>query len=173
MQKPALSQVVHIPFIDFNNYVEKKYSIPKVTVTKKSGNRDVNYYDLAILDSHMFRGNDSSKNFYNQFLNESIDTSLKPIFSFLKQDILDVIFHSSNDAHIMNQEILKIPESDWIEAYIHVINNSKKILKQLGTSNEYWLGYMVAGLYESAIVSSYGLDDVSKHYNKYFWHISW
>ena len=110
---------------------------------------------------------------HNQFLTESIDGSLKPIFSFLKQDILDVIFHSSNDAHIMNKEILKIPESDWIEAYIQVINNSHNILSKLGQSNEYWLEYMIAGLYESAIVSSYQLDDVSKHYDKYFWQISW
>ena len=172
MKKPSLNTVVHINFIEYNQYIEEKNSIPKVTLTRRGGNRDANYYDLVILDSHMFRGNDSSKNFYNQFMNESFDISFKHVFSFLDSKILDIVCDPNLDANQINKEILKISEKEWIEAYICVIKQSQSILDQLGPDNEYWLSYFIGGLFESAVLSAYSIAD-SDNLNKYFWYLSW
>lgn len=174
MAKPSLSKVVHIPFIKYSSYVQEKYPIPNKRIQQNSGARDINYYDLVILDSHMFRGNDSSKNFYNQFMEEVISEDLRPIFSFLEEDILDLVFSDEDSPKKRNESILKISEKRWLNAYVKLVENFEAVSKALGKENEYYFGYMLSGLYESAVMSSYKMKDYHQNsYNKYFWHFSW
>jgi hypothetical protein len=172
MAKPKLNSVVHIPLMKYDQHVQTLVTIPKVRLQKNSGARDVTYYDLAILDSHMFRGNDSSKKFYNQFLEEVIDDSLRSAFKCLDPKILDFIFIDQSPKKRV-QALLAIPEKAWLQAYVQVIQNANQILKDLGSKNEYYLGYVVSGLYESAVMSAYQMDDYHSHDDKYFWYICW
>ena len=174
MSKPKVTNVVHIPYIKYDQYITEKYSIPAVRPKHSDGyDKEVNYYDTWIVDSHMFRGNDSTKSFHNQFMEETIPQELRSIFDFLPSKILDVIFNGNGDKKA-NEAILKISEKEWILAYKSLLVNSQAVLDALGKDNEYYFGYVIAGLYESSVLSTYKIKDYYKNnYHTYFWFFSW
>lgn len=173
-KKPTIKQVVHINFIEYKNYINQKYNIKEVSAKFADGySKEVNYYRTCIVDSHMFRGNDSSKKFFNQFMEETISEDYKPVFDFLSEKIKNVVFKGKGNKK-QNEEILSISEKEWITAYIQVLTNSQEIINKLGKDDEYYFQYMVAGLFESSVMSSYKITDYHKEsYGKYFWYISW
>lgn len=177
IQKPKLSNCVHLPLFEFEKYLQSKYQIPKKHTTINKARRDLEYYDMVILDSHMFRGNDSSKNFFNQFMTETAPTEIKDVFSFLDSKLSDFIFNDVNEKpEERNKFIVSVSEEEWIKAYIDLINNAEQVIEKLGKENEYYLGYMFAGLYESAAMSSFGISDYwedKKSFHYYFWYITW
>ena len=162
---PKLSTVIHIPNIEFKNFVKEKYKLDLY-----------DEYWGHICDHHMFKGNDSSMKFYCQFAEEVFPEAVqKDLVKFIPENIMKV-FHDdgSEDSykHIL-PTIRSISDKDWINFHKSLVKNKAKILKILGEKNEYYYGYLILGSIEALVIQLYDIQDYDSLENKYYWHFSW
>lgn len=154
---PRPQPVVHLPLIKINSFFKEVY-----------GYNQAEYWH-ELCEDHMFRGNDSSKNFYCQFLEEVVDKKALAKIP-VSQEIKELVL--LDDEKAMLNKILKTSPKTFLEEYEKIASRKKEILEALGKEQEYYFGYFIRGLFESAVVSQYKLKDYHK-LGKYFFHISW
>jgi len=170
MKIPMLKPVVHINFIGLQSYFQDTYKFP----LKNNETTNRFYYDKITLNSHMFRGNDSSMNFYNQFIEETVDSNLRHLFDFLPSNILDIVFYSGPDYDSCFDKICKITPKEWAEAYIFYINKYEEVLVSIDSheQNDYYVTYFLQGIYASLVMSTYQIRSRIQ-YDSCYWYFSW
>lgn len=159
--------VKHIDFIGVQKALEEEFDIPHRL-----------YYDKVVLEHHMFKGNDTSMSFYNQFLEECVPDKkdrdkLIKVFSCLDQEALDIIFKQD----IREGDIISKDYTFWGEQLLYVVGNYGEIEDDLPDSLEYYLDhYFIKGLYESLVMSYCGIGEGEYEKdgrNLVYWHFSW
>ncbi len=158
--KPELKTVVHIPFVKISDHFSKDYKF------------DQDAYWSELCDDHMFRGNNSSKSFYCQFLEEVISEevlSLIPVDEKLKEILLN------DEPKNILKYILKTQPKAFLDQYEQLVLKKDEIVQALGKKNKYYFGYFIRGLVESAIISEYKIKDydIGLGSRKYYYHFSW
>jgi hypothetical protein len=141
MLRPKLKQVTTIPLMPVKDYFEKKYQI------------DTQPYWYALIDDHMFRGNDSSKSFYCTFTNEIPDEAVLDVLPW-PENIRDIIVDGTHPG-------------DAIFTAINSVTVQEE--KDDSTLDEYWPEYLVRGMFEAMVISEYQLETTDDVYYQISW----
>lgn len=154
----VVKSVKHINFIEVQKEFELKYNFQHRP------------YWEELIEDHMFRGNDSSKKFYCQVLEEVFPEKLLVHFNFLPDNIKKLLMlYESED---ILKQVLKTSGKDFIEAYHQLSNNKDSLIQALG-DDAYFYKYLIRSMVECAIISDYKLKDYLNPKEPYFYYFSW
>jgi hypothetical protein len=157
MLRPKLKQVTTIPLMPVKDYFEKKYQI------------DTQPYWYALIDDHMFRGNDSSKSFYCTFTNEIPDEAVLDVLPW-PENIRDIIVDGTHPGDAIFTAINSVTVQEWADLYkAAVALQVQEEEKDDSTLDEYWPEYLVRGMFEAMVISEYQLETTDDVYYQISW----
>lgn len=154
-----LKTVTHIPLMKLMTSFDTRYRI----------NSD-DYWQVLI-DDHMFRGNDTTKKFYNAFANEIPDEAVLSAFNWpeaMRAVIEDPKGHPGEKE--VFEAIKKTTLSEWATLFKEAVALKKReAYTDNATLDDYWYNYLIRGMFESMVVVEYQLENEEDLY----YYISW
>jgi hypothetical protein len=156
MLRPKLSTVIHIPLIEVMEYFKRTYGI------------DTDYYWDILTDHHMFRGNDSSMEFYGAMSNEIPNEEVANILPWPEQIKSIILDDNGHPGDIIYTAINTSTVTEWAELYKLAVILKKKEERN-PTIDEHWPNYLIRCMFECMVMSEYQLETD----NNVFYHISW
>lgn len=154
---PNMKPVMHIPYFDFADYLETRFNL------------ETDEYWSIMTDSHMFRGNDTTMEFFYGFANDSLPRPLEGVLpSTFPPIVKDLLF----DTKGIVQRTLLIDIDTLVEAHRCLCANKDTIRTALGKANEQYLEYLIGGTFEALVIKQYVLNDFAHSSGKYFFYIT-
>jgi hypothetical protein len=148
-----------IPLMDLMSHFDSRYRI------------DSHDYWSVLIDDHMFRGNDTTKKYYNVIVNEIPDESVLNALQWpdaIRAIIQDPQGHPGEEevCNAINQTSV----ADWAVLFKEAVKLKKREEgKENATLDDYWYDYLVRATFESMVTSEYQL----KNEENLYYYISW